>query len=236
MEQLKAVLSHLNISYTDLQIDQFRAYESRILEWNKKVNLTAITVHDDFIKKHFIDSIAISQFDEFKGSENIIDVGTGAGFPGVPLAILHPEKRFLLMDSLNKRIKIIDEICFELGICNVDVIHGRAEEIAQSKKYREKYDFCVSRAVANLSVLSEYCIPFVKVGGYFAPYKSGTVEEEIKDSMKAIKILGGVFAENRRICIDGFDLDHRVILIKKIEHTNSKYPRKAGTPAKEPIK
>jgi 16S rRNA (guanine527-N7)-methyltransferase len=207
-----------------------------ILEWNEKVNLTSITDEDEFIKKHYLDSIAICGFSQIEEAQTVIDVGTGAGFPGIPLAILHPDKKFLLMDSLNKRIKIISELSQEIGLRNVTFCHGRAEELAQNKEYREQFDLCVSRAVAHLAVLSEYCLPFVKVGGWFAPYKTGAIDEELNESRRAISMLGGRLEENQQLNIKGYDLDHRILFVKKVGKTLAKYPRKAGTPAKEPLK
>ncbi len=237
MKQLTEALECLGIEYTDDIIVKFQRYMELVLEWNEKVNLTSITEPEEFIRKHYVDSIAICSFDQMKNANRIIDVGTGGGFPGVPLAILYPDKQFLLMDSLNKRIKIIDEISREIGLKNVTVCHGRAEDLAQKKIYREQFDLCVSRAVANLAVLSEYCLPFVKVGGAFAAYKSGaTLDEELKESLTAIHKLGGQVEDNKPVQIRGFDLDHRILFIKKVKMTQAQYPRKAGTPAKEPLK
>ncbi len=236
MIQLIDALEDLGLSYDNDTIFRFRRYMELILEWNEKVNLTSIKDETEFVKKHFVDSISICRFPQINETQSVIDVGTGAGFPGIPLAILFPEKRFLLMDSLNKRIKIIQEISKEIGLSNVAFCHGRAEEMAQSREYRENFDLCVSRAVANLAVLSEYCIPFVKVGGRFAAYKTGAAETELKDSLHAIEVLGGQLEENRSVQIKGYDLDHRIIFIKKIKKTPAKYPRKSGTPAKEPLK
>lgn len=236
MKQLTEALSDMGIFYDDEMIRKFQRYMELILEWNEKVNLTAIKDEEEFVKKHYIDSIAICSFQQMKEAQTVIDVGTGAGFPGIPLAILNPDKRFLLMDSLNKRIKIIEEISREIGLNNVTFRHGRAEELAQDKEYREQFDLCVSRAVANLAVLSEYCLPFVKVGGWFAPYKTGAIDEELKESLRAISLLGGSLGENKQLNIKGYDLDHRILFIKKVGKTLAKYPRKSGTPAKEPLK
>ncbi len=236
MIRLIEALEHMEIAYQEDAISKFEKYMELILEWNEKVNLTSIRDKDEFIKKHYIDSVAICGFSQMYNANKVIDVGTGAGFPGIPLAILNPEKEFLLVDSLNKRIKIIDEISMKIGLKNVVFCHGRAEELARNKDFREQFDLCVSRAVANLSVLSEYCLPFVRVGGWFAPYKSGTAEEELKDSEHAIRILGGQFDKNCKLDIKGYDLDHRILMIRKVHKTLSKYPRKAGTPAKEPLK
>ena len=172
-----------------------------------------------------------------KYAETVIDVGTGGGFPGVPLAIIFPEKQFVLMDSLNKRLKVIDDLCAKAGITNVVTLHGRAEDLARMKEHRDKYDICVSRAVANMSVLSEYCLPFVRKGGYFLAYKGPNSEEEVKAAMKAIDILGGrVESYTEAFSADVFDFSHYIICIKKIKETPAKYPRKAGIPSKDPIK
>ena len=236
MKQLIEALEDMGLNYEENTLQKFRRYMELILEWNDKVNLTSITDIDEFVKKHYVDSIAICRASQMKHASKIIDVGTGAGFPGIPLAILYPEKKFLLMDSLNKRIKIVEELSQEIGLRNVTFLHGRAEELARHKDFREQFDLCVSRAVANLAVLSEYCLPFVAVEGWFAAYKTGTIEEELKESMHAIALLGGRLEENKKLTIKGYDLNHRILFIKKVKKTLPKYPRKAGTPAKEPLK
>lgn len=236
MKQLTDALEDMGLAYDEEMLRKFQRYMELILKWNEKVNLTSITDPGEFIKKHYVDSAAVGGFSQMKEAETIIDVGTGAGFPGVPLAILFPEKKFMLMDSLNKRIKIIEEICREVDLRNVTLRHARAEELAQSREYREQFDLCVSRAVANLAVLSEYCLPFVRVGGWFAAYKTGAAEEELKESLCAVDLLGGRLEESKQINIKGYDLDHRILMIRKVKTTLPKYPRKAGTPAKEPLK
>lgn len=235
MKQLRSVLDKLQVPYTEETIHKMEQYREQILDWNEKVNLTAITDPEEFEMKHFVDSVLICGSDEWNSCSKIIDVGTGAGFPGMPLAILFPDKKFTLMDSLGKRIKILDEIAENIGINNVELIHARAEELAK-KEYREQFDLCVSRAVANLTVLAEYCLPFVRVGGYFAPYKTKDARQEIKDSTKALNILGGSFVRSDASEVEEFDLDHQIFWIKKGKNTPSKYPRKAGTPSKEPLK
>lgn len=236
MNLLIETMDHLGIPYNDKMLQQFQGYMDGILEWNEKVNLTAITEPADFVQKHYVDSILCAPYTPFSEAEKIIDVGTGAGFPGIPLAILFPDKEFVLMDSLNKRLKIIHELSQGLGIYNVSLCHGRAEDLGQMKRHREQYDLCVSRAVANLAVLSEYCLPFVKVGGWFAAYKSLEAEQEIEESKKAIKILGGELMENKNLSLPGYELNHSIVFIKKEKKTLAKYPRKAGTPVKEPLK
>jgi len=236
MEQLAEALKDMGMASDEETIWKFRRYMERILEWNEKVNLTSITAEDEFVTKHYMDSVSICAYSQIKDAHSVIDVGTGAGFPGIPLAILFPEKRFLLLDSLNKRIRIIEELSWEIGLENVEFRHGRAEDLGRDKNCREKFDLCVSRAVANLTVLSELCLPFVKVGGWFAAYKSGSVEIELEESLRAIGILGGRPEEIKRPDMKGFELDHRIVFIEKTRKTPEKYPRKAGTPAKEPLK
>lgn len=217
---------------------QLFAYMEAVLETNKSMNLTAITAPDEFIIKHFIDSLSICESSAFKNSNSIVDVGTGAGFPGLPLAIVYPEKNFVLMDSLNKRIQFLEKTVDSLGIRNVKCVHSRAEEMGHSAQYRETFDLCVSRAVARLSVLSEYCLPLVKPGGYFVPYK--TSNEDISAGENAVKVLGGKIEEIKDFPemsgdLQFIKLDHRLIFIKKIKNTPKQYPRKAGTPGKSPL-
>ena len=234
MKHLFEAVKSLGMELTEEQIRQFEAYRAGVLEWNEKVNLTAITDPEEFEMKHFADSVMSAGNDIMKNAQKIIDVGTGGGFPGIPLAILFPDKQFTLMDSLGKRIKIIDQLAKEIGIKNVELVHARAEDLAKKKEYREQYDVCVSRAVANLATLSEYCIPFVKIGGYFAPYKTAAAEEEIAEGKKALFILGGHLESVSEF--SDAELDHTILWIKKVKMTPVKYPRKAGTPSKEPLK
>ena len=234
MKHLLEAVKSLGMELTEEQIRQFEAYRAGVLEWNEKVNLTAITDPEEFEMKHFADSVMSAGNDIMKNAKKIIDVGTGGGFPGIPLAILFPDKQFTLMDSLGKRIKIIDQLAKEIGIKNVELVHARAEDLAKKKEYREQYDVCVSRAVANLATLSEYCIPFVKIGGYFAPYKTAAAEEEIAEGKKALFILGGHLESVSEF--SDAELDHTILWIKKVKMTPVKYPRKAGTPSKEPLK
>ncbi|MHC1723400.1 MAG: 16S rRNA (guanine(527)-N(7))-methyltransferase RsmG [Aminipila sp.] len=236
METLQRAFNELNISYDNEALNKFEKYMEFILEWNEKVNLTAITDKEEFIKKHYIDSLLCYSFPEVKKAEKIIDVGTGGGFPGIPLALVFPEKQFILMDSLKKRLNIIDDLTKKLNILNVVTLHGRAEDMGRSKEHREKYDLCVSRAVANLATLSEYCLPFIKRGGNFLAYKGTKAEEEIKEAHKAIFLLGGTITREERVTLPGYDLDHNIIVIEKVQNTSAKYPRKAGTPSKEPLK
>lgn len=232
MELLKKSLISMNLSSDDEIINSFQKYMELVLDWNQKVNLTAITEKDDFIKKHFIDSIACINSDEFKNAKHIIDIGTGAGFPGLPLAILCREKKFVLLDSLNKRIKILNDIINELGLTNVEAIHGRAEELAHKKEYREKFDIVVSRAVSRLSVLSELSIPFLKKNGYFISYKGPYVQDEINDAKNALKMLNSEFI---RIEYDKNEFNHCLVYINKKSLNEKKYPRKPGTPKRLPL-
>lgn len=236
MNPLKKALESMNLECSDDMLEKFNSYMLGVLDWNEKVNLTTITDPQEFVVKHFIDSIICTDYPEYEDADKIIDVGTGAGFPGVPLAIVSPEKEFILMDSLNKRLKIIDELCREAGIANVTTIHARAEELAKNKAYREQHDLCVSRAVANMAVLAEYCLPFIKVGGFLMAYKGPDAETEVTEAAHALSLLGGRVEEIRNGNLKDFGIDHKVVVIKKVKNTPSKFPRKAGTPAKEPLK
>lgn len=232
-QNLKEELKALALPSDDDTLRHFELYMNGVLEWNGKINLTAITEEDDFVEKHYIDSLKLAKLGLLKPGNRVMDLGTGGGFPGVPLAIVYPQTDFILADSLNKRLKVIDELCEEIGISNVSTVHGRAEDLGHNQEYRETFDCCVSRAVANLSTLCEYCLPMVKPGGYFIAYKTGTAEEEIKNAEKAIKILGGGKAEI--ISSDHENIDHCFVKIKKLQNTARQYPRKAGTPSKQPL-
>ena len=220
---------------TEKQRSTLEKYMEGILTWNEKVNLTNITDPAEFRIKHNADSLMCVDFPEFQEAESVIDVGTGGGFPGIPLAVYAPDKHFTLLDSLNKRLRIIDELAGELEINNITLVHGRAEDIAKKPEHREKYDLCVSRAVSNLATLSEYCLPFIRVGGYLLAYKGPGAEEEAKDAEKALKILGGSIIDIRQTSMEEYGLDHRILVIKKVRNTPKAYPRKAGTPLKEPL-
>ena len=232
---LKKTLEAMNIENSQELIEKFRIYMEGVLEWNEKVNLTTITDPDEFAIKHFVDSIICANYPEYINAAKIIDVGTGAGFPGIPLSIISPEKEFILMDSLNKRLKIIDELCQRSDIKNVVTLHARAEELAKNKAHRERYDLCVSRAVANMAVLAEYCLPFIKVGGFLMAYKGPEAENEVREAEHALSLLGGRAEEIRNGNLKEFGIDHKVVVIKKVSNTPSKYPRKPGTPTKEPL-
>lgn len=236
MLDIKDIFDKLHIDYSSHKEDKLMGYMDDILELNNHINLTAITDRNDFVQKHYVDSLLCSGLEEFKGAATVIDVGTGGGFPGVPLAIAFPEKEFVLIDSLNKRIRIINELCEKLKISNVKAIHGRAEELGRRKDMRESFDLCLSRAVANMSTLSEYCLPFVRKGGAFIAYKGPGCEQEIREAEKAIEIMGGKLLREESPKIPDIPFDHRLIVIKKHKNTMSKFPRKAGIPSKEPIK
>lgn len=229
-------LEELNIKITDEQIDQFIKYYEMIVETNKVMNLTAITDFDEVIVKHFIDSLLIVKELDMNKVDTMIDVGTGAGFPGIPLKIVFPHIKVTLLDSLNKRLKFLDQVISELGLTDIKTVHGRAEDLGQNKEYRENYDLCVSRAVANLSTLSEYCIPFVKVNGKFISYKASDSNEEINQADKAFYLLGGKLKSCLEYQLPCSDMNRVLVVIDKIKETSKRFPRKAGTPSKEPIK
>ena len=235
-ELLKKAANEINIELTDLQIDQFYKYYEMLVEKNKVMNLTAIVDEDEVIIKHFIDSILSVKVFDFNKIDSLIDVGTGAGFPGIPLKIIFPELNITLVDSLNKRLNFIKEVIDELKLEKITLVHGRAEDVARDKNHREKYDVCVSRAVANLCTLSEYCIPFVKVDGKFISYKSSFSDEEIESAKYAIKVLGGEIISKEEEHLPESDIDRIFINIKKIKNTPKAYPRKAGTPNRKPLK
>ena len=216
------------------QLEQFFVYMNMLIEWNEKMNLTAIIEPNEIILKHFIDSITI--LNEIENNSKIIDVGTGAGFPGVPLGIMNPTLKITLADSLNKRLIFLQEVVTKLNLKNIEIINARAEDLGQNKRYRESFDIATSRAVANLSTLSEYLIPLVKKDGKVISMKAGGAQEEIKAAEKAIKTLGGKIDKIEEFNLPQTDIERTIILIKKEEHTPGKYPRKSGIPSKEPIK
>ena len=241
-EYLISLTKKLNINLSKEQVEAFIKYYELLVEWNEKINLTAITQYEEVCLKHFVDSMSIvnafSSYDEaseFFKDKTLIDVGTGAGFPGVCLKILFPELNITLMDSLDKRIKFLDEVIATLGLKKITTVHARVEDAAKTSEYRECFDFASARAVASLPVLSEYCLPFVKVGGSFIAYKSEKVLEEISISANALNVLGGKIESKFSFDLPDSQLARTILFIKKESSTPDKYPRKAGTPSKKPL-
>ena len=231
--KIKEFCEKINIDITSEEVCKFFEYMNLLLECNKNVNLTAITEPNDVVLKHFVDSLTINKY--IKENKKVIDIGTGAGFPGVPLGIYRKDTSILLMDSLNKRIKFLEDVCEKIELSNVKTIHARAEELAKQGEYREQFDYATSRAVASLNVLLEYMLPFVKIGGYCICMKGSNVLNEIENAQKALDILGGTIEKIDKFCLPESDIIRNVILIKKIRNTPNKYPRKAGAPSREPI-
>lgn len=226
-------MNSIGIELTDSQLNAFETYYDMLIERNKVMNLTAITEFDEVMDKHFLDSVYLFRSIEIKADYKLIDIGTGAGFPGIPLKIVFPELKITLLDSLNKRVGFLNDVIDELNLNDIEAIHGRAEDIARDKAYRASYDIAVSRAVANLSTLSEYCLPFVKIGGKFVSYKSGDCADEVDNAKAAIHLLGGKINK-----IDEFSYSNNsrsFIVIDKVMNTSNKYPRKAGLPSKKPL-
>lgn len=232
-DTLTNMLNKINISIKEEEIYQFYDYMKLLVEWNKKINLTTIVEPYDIILKHFVDSLTISKY--LKAGKNIIDIGTGAGFPGIPLAIINTEKEFTLVDSLNKRINFLNVIKEEINLKNVNNIHSRAEDIGQNIIYREKFDIAVSRAVANLTVLAEYLIPTMKINGKMICMKANNIDEEIEEAKFAISKLGGRIAEVEKFMLPETDIKRTIIIIEKIKSTPNEYPRKSGLPSKQPL-
>lgn len=234
---LNDFLEQSGIVLSDKQINQFLKYYDLLNQWNQVMNLTTIIEPEEVVVKHFADSLTLAYVIHDMGEKvyKMIDVGTGAGFPGIPLKIVYPGIRLTLLDSLNKRVRFLQKVCEDLKLDEVQTIHGRAEEYGKKIEYREQYDICVSRAVSNLATLSEYCLPFVRVGGYFVSYKSEKAEEELENSKFAVKILGGKIDEVKEFLLERTKAKRVLIKIKKEYSTGKKYPRKAGLPAKEPL-
>ena len=241
-EKLGSGCGELEVNIDEEALDKLYRYYTMVVEKNKVMNLTAITEEDEFIVKHLIDSLSIAKSKAFKTiisgkkAPSLIDVGTGAGFPGMVLKIAYPDLKIVLFDSLKKRLNFLDEVIEELGLTNIHTLHGRAEDCGHDKKYREGFDLAVSRAVANMSSLSEYCLPFVKKDGYFIAYKSGESSEELGEAKHAIRILGGSIEEENKLVLPASEIERSLIAVKKVKNTPSQYPRKAGTPTKEPIR
>lgn len=228
-------LQELGIDYTQDNLEKFLKYYDILIERNKVMNLTAITEFDDVVSKHFLDSLSIVKVMDLSNIENLIDVGTGAGFPGIPIKIMFPDIKVTLLDSLNKRIKFLGEVAEELKLNRIDMYHGRAEELGRNVEHREKYDLCVSRAVANLSSLSEYCLPFVKVNGRFVSYKSGDCDKEIEESGNAINKLSGNIEKVEKFNLPDSDISRSFVSIVKVKKISDSYPRKSGIPLKKPL-
>lgn len=226
-------LKAIGIELSDEQLEQFLTYYEMLIEKNKVMNLTAITDFDEVLEKHFEDSLSLIQAVDLEKSQAVIDLGTGAGFPGIPLKIAFPNLQITLADSLNKRILFLNDVIRELGLAGIDTVHGRAEDLAKNSDYREKFDLCVSRAVANLSTLSEYCLPFVKIGGKFISYKAGECDEEVAVSKSSVFLLGGKISDIKKFELG--ESGRAFVIIDKVSGTPKKYPRKAGTPSKDPL-
>ena len=235
MNKFEKALEKLNIQLNKKQMYQFMTYYEMMVETNKVMNLTAITDYDEVVDKHFVDSLSLIQAVDLNQPLKVIDVGTGAGFPGIPLKIAFPQLKIVLLDSLNKRINFLNRVIEALELTDIETIHGRAEDFGRNPEYRERFDLCVSRAVANLSTLSEYCLPFIQVGGYFIPYKSGTIQEELEASRRAVTLLGGNIAECLSYNLADTDMERSLVIIEKVKPTKKAYPRKAGKPTKEPL-
>lgn len=236
IEKFEQALLIWNISLSDKQKKQFITYYEMLVERNKVMNLTSITEFNEVLEKHFLDSISLVIMMDLHQNLHVLDMGTGAGFPGIPLKIIFPELKITLADSLNKRIHFLNDVIFELGLEEIKTVHGRAEEMARNNLYREQFDLCISRAVANLSTLSEYCLPFVKVGGKFISYKSGEIDCEVIESKTAVFLLGGKIEEVKKFELYFGDLHRSFVSIIKKNKTPKAYPRKAGTPTKQPLK
>lgn len=235
MSEIKEVFDKMHIELPDGALELLNRYYEMLIDTNKVMNLTTITEYSEVVIKHFADSAAIGCITDMNGNIDLIDVGTGAGFPGIVLKIVYPQLSVVLLDSLNKRVNFLKNVITELGLTGISAIHGRAEDIARNKDYREKFDLCVSRAVANMSSLSEYCLPFVKVGGRFIPYKADGCDEEVKTASKAVNILGGKIRKMESYVIPDTDICRKFVVIDKLRNTSAKYPRKAGLPTKEPL-
>lgn len=233
--RFQKILEKWEIPFSKEQQEQLITYYEMLVEKNKVMNLTAITEFEEVLDKHFLDSISLAQYVDLTKPVSVIDLGTGAGFPGMPLKIIFPDLKITLADSLNKRILFLDEVISELGLTDIQTVHARAEDLAHDPNYREQYDYCVSRAVANLSSLSEYCLPFVRIGGSFISYKSGEIEEELAAAKKAIFLLGGQFDRVIPFQLEGTDLNRSFVVIRKEKKTAKTYPRKSGMPTKKPL-
>lgn len=227
--------SEFDMELSEKQKSQFSCFKELIQDWNEKINLTAITEDKEMDIKHFLDSISIFKAGKIDDGKSIIDIGTGGGFPGIPIKIMEPRCEVVLFDSLKKRLKVLDDVIDKLELKGIKTVHGRAEESSRTEEFREAYDVATSRAVANLATLCEYCLPFVKVGGYFISMKGPDLEQELKDARNAIKLLGGEVEEIIEVKLPSSDIVHNLLVIKKINHTSTKYPRGGGKPKKKPL-
>lgn len=236
VKYIKDRISLLGLIINDEQAIQFFKYYELLTEWNQFMNLTGITEFEEVVQKHFVDSLSLVWMKELGDVDNLIDVGTGAGFPGIPLKIVFPHLKVVLLDSLNKRIDFLNEVIHKTGLADIETIHGRAEDYAKPGMLRESFDLCVSRAVAKLDVLSEYCLPYIKIGGEFIAYKSGDVESEIIEAKSAVFQLGGKTKECKDFCLPDSDIRRSLVKIKKVNGCPKKYPRKSGTASKNPLK
>ena len=234
-DKFEQKLTQLELTVTDYMKEQFSDYYNLLCEWNKVMNLTTIIEFDEVVEKHFLDSVVLGKYLKLENKWNLIDIGTGAGFPGIPLKIMFPQLHVLLVDSLNKRIRFLDEVIGKLQLTEICAVHSRAEDLAHKNEYREQFDLCVSRAVANLASLSEYCLPFVKKGGLFVAYKSADIGDEVEHSKKAISVLGGKLRDVEEFQLFDTGYQRSFVFIDKVKQTAKKYPRKAGTPGKNPL-
>ena len=232
-EKLTTELEKLSVTLSEQQLEQFEIYYDMLIEKNKVMNLTAITEFDEVLEKHFLDSVSLIRAVDLQQPLKVMDLGTGAGFPGIPLKIVFPNLKITLADSLNKRVLFLQEVIQALGLTDIEAVHGRAEDLAREKSQRQQYDLCVSRAVANLSTLSEYCLPFVKIGGKFVSYKSGDCNEEVTNSKSAVFLLGGKITD--AVKFDLGEAKRTFVILDKVKGTPKEYPRKAGTPSKKPL-
>ena len=232
-EKLTTEIEKLSVTLTEQQLEQFELYYDMLIEKNKVMNLTAITEFDEVLEKHFLDSVSLIRAVDLQQPLKVMDLGTGAGFPGIPLKIVFPNLKITLADSLNKRVLFLQEVIQALGLTDIEAVHGRAEDLAREKSQRQQYDLCVSRAVANLSTLSEYCLPFVKIGGKFVSYKSGDCNEEVTNSKSAVFLLGGKITDT--VKFDLGEAKRTFVILDKVKGTPKEYPRKAGTPSKKPL-
>lgn len=228
-------IDDLDLELTEKDAARFSDYKKLLQEWNEKINITSITEDSEIDIKHFLDSLTCLSFDIFDGDKSLIDIGTGGGFPGIPLKIMKEDLDVTLLDSLNKRIIFLDQVIKDLGLKGIRAVHGRAEELSRKEEYREKFSIAVSRAVASLDTLSEYSLPFVKVGGHFIAMKGPEIEEELESSMNAIKLLGGKVIETKIVRLPESDISHSLIVIEKVGQTAKKYPRGGGKPKKSPL-